>query len=304
MFINRLCLGLLSLLVITAPAPAQRVIEVTEDIDFDRPESWAMKYFNSASLLTPIGPPEVRKAWSVDVGVELTQIPHLDTAQRTVGFEGIKEEDLNKLPVLVRPRVTLGLPFRFSLEASYLPPVTVEGMKPSLFSLALERNLVDGERWSLGLRAHGQVGDIEGDFTCGDEEASFPPGSPQNAFGCRSRSNDTATLEHLGLYLGAGYRLRSWRRSELHFGGFINHFDQEFQVNAATFGVIDRTLLRSDGDTWGILAGITVPTTKRTRLGIELFYSPLEVVRPPATSSETDGLLNIRTVLRYRFHED
>jgi len=32
---------------------------------------------------------------------------------------------------------------------------------------------------------------------------------------------------------------------------------------------------------------------------VELFYSPLSVVRPPSTSTENDPLLNLRTMLRF-----
>ena len=42
----------------TPAAQAQGVIDVTEELDFDRPESWAMKYFASLSLLTGMGVPE------------------------------------------------------------------------------------------------------------------------------------------------------------------------------------------------------------------------------------------------------
>ena len=83
------------------------------------PEAWAMKYFNSVSLLTGLGPPRVREPWSFEIGLELDTIPRLDEDQRRVGFGGAKVEDLNRLPAFFRPRLTIGLPAKWSLDVAY-----------------------------------------------------------------------------------------------------------------------------------------------------------------------------------------
>lgn len=290
------------LLVCAPPGGAQDlpVISPVEDVDLERPEAWAMTYFGSISLLTPLGAPTLREPGSVEIALEASQAPHLSREERTVGFGGVKEEDLNRTPVLVRPRVLVGLPARFSLEAGWVPPVEVDGVEANVFSVALDRLLFAGERWSLGLRAFGQLGEVEGDITCTDEDIAFEPGSPGNRFGCEALSSDEGTLDHFGLSVGAGYRLRPGGRSFLHLGLAGLRHDVEFQVDAQTFGFIDRTLLRADGETWAANAGIAVPLSRRTELGAELFYSPLDVVRPPATREETDALFHVRTMLRYR----
>ena len=54
-----------------------------------------------------------------------------------------------------------------------------------------------------------------------------------------------------------------------------------------------------DGWTWSINGGASWRLEGRTSLAVELFYSPLSVVRPPSTSSENDPLLNLRTMLRF-----
>jgi len=280
-----------------APPP---VLDVVEDVDFDRPEAWAMQYFGSVSTLSPLGPARSREPWSIDAALEVTQVPHLSAAERTVGFNGLKEEDLNRLPVLVRPRVTVGLPAKLALEIGYVPPVRVDGVEPNLFSVALERSLVEGERFSLGARVFGQSGDVEGDLTCSEEDAAIPPGAPGNEFGCEAASRDQSSLDHVGLHLGAGYELRGARGSTLLFGAGVVRHDLEFQVDAFTFGLHDRTLLRADGTTWAVNAGISIPAAERTQVALELWWSPLEVVRPPRTSAENDDLLHLRAVLRYR----
>ena len=76
--------------------------------------------------------------------------------------------------------------------------------------------------------------------------------------------------------------------------------DMEFQVNALTNGIEDRSLLLSDGWTWSVNGGASWKLSKRFSIAGEIFYSPLSVVRPPSTDSENDGLLNLRTMLRIR----
>ena len=49
-----------------APARAQIVLGDTETLDFDRPESWGMKYYASLALLTSMGVPERKAKGEVD----------------------------------------------------------------------------------------------------------------------------------------------------------------------------------------------------------------------------------------------
>ena len=72
-----------------------------------------MNYFAASSLMTSFGEsPELRPGrWSV--AAELGHIPRLSDAQRRVGFNGFKTEDLNKSPVFGRLRLWLGLPAGF-----------------------------------------------------------------------------------------------------------------------------------------------------------------------------------------------
>lgn len=278
---------------------AQAVLSDVERLEFDRPEAWAMSYFNSISLFTSIGVPNHRDPWEVEVGFEADWIPHLDTRQRTIGYNGIKEEDLNKLPVFVRPRVAVGLPRGWTLEVAWAPPIEINGVTSNLFALGIERPIYQGRSSIFGIRIFGQIGEVEGDFTCSDEIARHPPGSSQNPFGCEAASEDTVTLNHLGLELRAGVRLSAI--TTLQFGVAATYMDMEFQVDALTFGLRDRSLLLADGWTYSASGGASWTLSERITLGADLFYSPLDVVRPPADTSENDPLFTLRTLLRYRF---
>jgi hypothetical protein len=291
-------LVVLTLLIALAAAgtASSQIIDDVEELDWDRTEAWAMKYFNSVSLLTGLGPPRAREPWSFEIGLELDAIPRLDEDQRRVGFGGAKVEDLNRMPAFFRPRLTIGLPAKWSLDVAYVPPLEVRGVKSHLLAIGLERPVYSTGPWTLGVRLYGQIGEIESDFTCSAEEASHPPGPPDNIWGCEAPSQDKVTLNYLGAAFTGGYR---YRKTDFHWGLAANYMDMEFQVDALTFGLIDRSLLLADGWTWSLNGGASWSLGRRISLAVELFYSPLSVVRPPSTSTENDPLLNLRTMLRF-----
>jgi hypothetical protein len=74
--------------------------------------------------------------------------------------------------------------------------------------------------------------------------------------------------------------------------------NMEFQVDAVTYGIIDRSRLLADGWTWSVNGGASWSLGAKTRLSAEIFYSPLSVARPPSREVENDPLLNLRTMLR------
>jgi hypothetical protein len=285
------------LLTAASPAAAQ-VIAGVGDLDWDRPEAWAMKYFNSVSQLTGLGAPAARKPWSVELGLELGSIPSLSEDQRRIGFGGIKVEDINRLTAFARPRLTLGLPAKVSLDLAWVPPVELEGVTSNLLAVGLERPFFSSGSVVLGARISGQVGTVQGDFTCSEEEASYPPGSPENSWGCESASNDELTLNHVSLAVTGGVIVK---RTTFHWGLAASWMDMEFQVDAVTYGITDRTRLLADGWTWSVNGGASWQLSRRFTLAGEIFYSPLSVTRPPSTESENDGLFNLRSLLRYQF---
>jgi len=280
-------------------AGAQETFGETEIIDFDRPEAWALKYFASVTLLTSLGPPRPSVPGKVELTLELVWIPSISEDQRRVGFYGTKVEDLNRSPALVRPRLRIGLPADISLELSWVPPVEVEGVRSNLLSAAIERPFMSTGAWVFGLRAYGQIGESEGDFTCPEHEAGIEPGAPGNEFGCQESSTDTATFNYLGLGLTGGYRLSGPSEAAFNFGLYANYLDLEFQVDALTFGFRDRSHLVTDGFTYSATAGFSWAAFRKVRLAFEIFYSPLDVQRSFGAASENDPLLNIRAMVSF-----
>ena len=256
-----------------------------------------MKYFNSVCILTGLGPPTARETWSFELGLEMGTIPSLSEDQRRIGFGGAKVEDINRLPALVRPRLTIGLPAKLSLDVAWVPPVELRGVKSNLLSAAgLERPFYSNGPLTFGGPHLRTDRDSRSDFTCSDDEASLPPGSPGNIWGCEAPSADELTLNYVGAALTGGYSLR---KTHFHWGVAANYMDMEFQVDALTFGVVDRTLLLADGWTYSLNGGATWRLGGRTSIAVEAFYSPLSVVRPPSESAVNDGLFNVRSILRF-----
>ncbi len=281
-------------------AHAQPVVEFEEELDFSRPEAWAMKYFGSMNLLTGFGSPHPIPAGTIDIGLELDWVPSLNDAQRTVGFEGTKLEDLNKTSVFIRPWFVFGLPNDVSLTLTYVPPVNAFGVKPHLFGAAIGRPVYQGEKWRLGLRGYGQFGTIEGAFTCDEETVAAGSDPVRNPFDCREVSEDRYTLGSFGVEVSSAFRADAAGKLEPYVGVALNYLDADFQVNARYSGLIDRTLLLADGFTESFTGGVSYAITERFSISGEVFDSPLDVIRPPSNASQNDGLLNIRSLITYR----
>ena len=101
------------------------------------------------------------------LGGDLTVIPDPDPVLQTTSLcFRQKKESTSLSRVLPRPRLAIGLPLGFVAEATYLPPVTVSGATPNLFSAALARVFALVPTTSLVLRAHTTIGQVQGPITC------------------------------------------------------------------------------------------------------------------------------------------
>jgi hypothetical protein len=255
-----------------------------------------MKYFASVSQLSPFGSPDDHRPGSWTIGLEVGWIPSLSEAERTVGFGGVKTEDLNRSSIFVRPRLLIGLPHGISLELGYVPPVDLDGVEPNLAGLAVRRSFWQGASARVGGRLIAQYGTFEGDFTCSADEIDRGP----NPFNCEGPSSDEMTLRSTGLELSAARRLGAAEQFEPYVAVTYTEMDLDFQVDARYNGILDRTLLLTDGDALSVSAGLGVDTGERGHLVFELFYSPLDVVRPPSTATQSDDLFNVRAFYRHK----
>ena len=288
------------LAAVAGAAHAQPVFAPREDLDFDRPEAWAMKYFTSVTLLSGLGVPRALPPGAIELGFEGGWIPSLSEDERRVGFYGTKVEDLNKTSVFGRPRLTVGLPASFSLTVAWAPPVEVGGVEPNFVSLSVGRPVWEGERLRLGLRLHGQDGSIKGDITCPGEAVAAGDDPVANPFNCQEPSEDETTVRYAGLEAGAAFALDREERAEGHLAISLNYLDPEFQVDAVYAGFHDRTLQLTHGTTWSLAAGLSYSAGERTRLAVEAFYTPLDIVRTMGAEKSSEDLFNVRALLALR----
>lgn len=287
---------------LSVDASAQIGTAPIDTIRFDRPEAWALKYFTSTTLLSGLGVPDTVQPGSIRIGFEFSSIPALSPTQERVGFNGTKQEDLNKAPFFARPRVSVGLYWHLSLIVAANPPINTFGVTPRLVAVGLERPMIASRGWRLGWRVSGQTGTATGAYTCPEGVLAFAPGSAGNSYGCNALSSDVATLRYAAGELAIARRIERMHGLTPHARIAVTYMMSMFHVNALTFGYFDRTLLKTDGVTWSASAGVSHSLTERISAGIDVFYTPLSVVRPPNAASSIDGLLNVRGLVTYRVH--
>ena len=274
---------------------AQQVVEGKEILAKDRPEAWVMKIVTSElEMLTGVA--RDVKPWSVELGLEAGWIPALNATQRRIGFNGTKEENVNRTSAYVRPRVSIGLPARVSLDLAYIPPVRLGGIRPNHLAWSLGRRIVSRSWWRLGGRVHGQFGRLRGDITCDKDTVAAGQDPIRNPYGCEAPSNDEMRVRVVGLELGSAFALSN--RIEPYVTAGWNYLEGEFQTDARYTGLHDRTLLTTSGPTLPLSAGIAYRISERIRVDANAFYTPLQVRRQGIRVD--DGLFNLRFAVFYR----
>jgi len=272
-----------------------------EALSFDRPEAWALKYFVSTTTLSGLETPEETHAGSIAVGLEGGWIPTLTDAQQRVGFNGTAPQDLNKAPLMLRPRLTVGLPGRLAITMAGNPPIRAFGVTPRLVSAAVEWEVVDEPALRVALRGHGQTGSVTGAFTCSAAVAARPPGSIGNPSGCDAESADVATLRYAGAEVRVALRMLKWSGVVPHVAIGANRVDATYQLNASAFGRVDRTRLTTSGVIPSTSAGISYALNGRVALAIDGYYAPLTVRRSAGAPQTIDSLVNARALVVYRW---
>ncbi len=274
--------------------------EVPDEIlDFHRPEAWAMKYFNAASLPLKSGLLDHVESgkWALDL--EIAHVPRLDQRQRTVGFNGFKEEDLNKTHVFARPAIRYGLPEGFNLSINYLPPIEVFGVKPEFAGVALDKRLMFGKRWQAALRAFTQYGRVEGAFTCSSDIFEFDGDFDSNPFGCDENSNDVFRSLTYGMQALLGRSLTDSGDTFAYISASWQDSDLTFEIDAVTGGFRDNRRQVTDGVGYSIGAGVERQWSEKWRAAVSLFYFPLKIRRPEDIDPQNDDLLQLRVQMSY-----
>jgi len=167
------------------------------------------KLFRALAVPLAYGPlmaPQSPAAGSVTLALEATYLPTIDAETRTPTYCRASKgpENVNQLSVLPRPRVRVGLPSGFAVEASWIPPVTIKDVKSNLFGFSVERTVpFKGPGMALRLRAHGTFGIVHSSVTCPEEALSDPEST---CFG-GTESDDTYKPNMFGADISVGFPL-------------------------------------------------------------------------------------------------
>ena len=189
--------------------------------------------------------PQEMRPGSIRIGAEAEYIPRPDPEIEQTGLCFTQKSEKTSLsPVFGRPRITIGGPFGFALEAAYLPPVTIARAKPHLFSYAIShaRHFAFGPASSgttLMFRVHGTVGNVKGAITC--PRSSLQQSAPASPCYGNSPSKDTFHPDMFGGEIAAGF-VPGTRRISFYAGAGANRIDPDFEVGFTDLnGVVDNT---------------------------------------------------------------
>ena len=165
----------------TAAHPAAAQERELQSYGAGAPEAKLMLFYSSSIAFSPIGVPwgaTGLSAKSVPVGraiprtelaIEVSYIPRLSAAQRTVAFD--KPEATNLAPVFPRPRLGVRLPWGLGFEGSWIPPFRMFDVTANVLSAAVSRAFDVGAGVRLTPRLSVLTGRVEGPITCNRDTA-------------------------------------------------------------------------------------------------------------------------------------
>ena len=128
-----------------------------------------MGFYSDAVAFSPAGTPRSYQPWTVEAGVEASYVPRLSAAQRTAGSD--KPEATNLAPVFPRPRAVLALPYRLTVEGSWVPPLRVFGVTANLLGVAVAWRGARVGAVDVVPRLSALTGRVRGPITCNEETA-------------------------------------------------------------------------------------------------------------------------------------
>ena len=243
-------------------------------------EGRLLAFYTAPIVFSMATTPQEMPPGSIRIGAEGEYIPKPDPAiERTGACFTQKSEKTSLSPVFGRPRITIGGPFGFALEAAYLPPVTIARAKPNLFSFAVSHahHLALGPASSgttLMLRVHGTFGNVKGAITC--PRSSLQQSAPSSPCYGTSPSKDTFHPDMFGGEIAAGFAPGSGGVS-FYAGAGANRIDPHFQVGFTDGnGIVDATQVQLEKPLMrgSVFGGVTAVLREILDFGAQVYSVP------------------------------
>ncbi|HEY1951631.1 MAG TPA: hypothetical protein VGG76_02400 [Gemmatimonadaceae bacterium] len=261
---------------------AQNAVSAQCRVDESSNEGKLLAFYTAPIVFSMATAPEVLAPTALRIGAEGEYIPKPNQSiEQTGACFKQKSEHTSLSPVFGRPRITVGGPFGFALEAAYLPPVTIAKATPNLFSFAVSQaHHFDSGPLSNGttlmLRVHGTFGNVKGPITCPRSELQ-QTSSSNPCFGTNP-SKDTFHPNMFGAEVAAGFAPGT-RGLSFYAGAGANRIDPHFQVGFTDGnGVVDQTQveLRNPIVRPAVFGGVTAVVKRILDVGAQVYSVPAD----------------------------
>jgi hypothetical protein len=209
-------------------------------------------------------------------GLELSYLPQVSDSisTPTVCRPGKGPENTDLLFALPRPRFGMPLPLGLMLQASWVPPIRVNGVKANLFGVSLEKAFGRLDGLVLAVRAHATFGTIHAPIVCDDDALQDPT---SECFG-GTKSDDRLRPNIFGVDAAVGGSLASGRVRPYAGAGY-NRLEPRFQVNFTNqFGELDDRKVEVNLDRLVVFGGATWQLAERWGLTGEIYAAPADAV--------------------------
>jgi hypothetical protein len=209
------------------------------------------------------------------VGLEAAYLPTIarGTATPTICQPGKGPESVDFLFAVPRPRIGIPLPLGVALEASWIPPVPVNGVKANLFGVSLAKSFPLGSL-NGSVRAHSTFGSIRAPITC--NRAALADNTSECFNG--TLSDDRFSPNIFGADLSLGKTMFDGKLQP-YIGGGYSRLDPRFQVNFTNaFGFVDHTRVVVNLDRLALFGGVTWQMAGRFAATTEVYSTPADAV--------------------------
>jgi hypothetical protein len=259
---------------------AQRIATAQCKVSIDSNEGKLLAFYTAPIIFSMAIAPEELRPGTIRIGAEGEYIPKPDPAiEQTGACFTQKSEHTSLSPVFGRPRITIGGPFGFAVEAAYLPPVTIARATPNLASFAISNahHFAAGpvsNGTTLMLRLHGTFGNVKGAITCPRSQLQqTSPSSP--CFGSNP-SKDTFHPDMFGGDVAVGFAPGT-RGISFYGGAGANRIDPHFQVGFTDgAGGVDRTQVELENPVTraSVFGGVTAVIRQIFDVGAQVYSVP------------------------------
>jgi hypothetical protein len=259
---------------------AQRTATAQCKVNIDSNEGKLLAFYTAPIVFSMAIAPEELRPGTIRIGAEGEYIPKPNRAiEQTGACFTQKSEHTSLSPVFGRPRITIGGPLGFAVEAAYLPPVTIARATPNLASFAVSNahHFAGGpvsNGTTLMLRLHGTFGNVKGAITCPRSQLQqTSPSSP--CFGSNP-SKDTFHPDMFGGDVAVGFAPGT-RGISFYGGAGANRIDPHFQVGFTDgAGGVDRTQVELENPVTraSVFGGVTAVVRQILDIGAQVYSVP------------------------------